>query len=168
MNGIIQSACWSVLLVTVLAGCGGYTTGALYPEHIENVRLEMFDNRSFRRNFEYVLSDALGKRIESHTPFKLITDADIADTVLSGQIVSISEAILSAERETGKALEKEITIRAQVTWKDIKTGDLLLDAAIVEAASSYSEFLNQGTSYAGRIAANALAERIVEAMETQW
>lgn len=159
---------WCMLLATGFLGCRGYSSGPLYHEHVETVRLEMFDNRSFRRNLEYVLSDALGKRIEAQTPYKLITDADMADTVLNGQIVRIYETVLSAERETGKALEKEITIQAQVTWKDIKTGDLLLDAALVEATSSYSEFLNQGTSYAGRIAANALAERIVEAMETQW
>ncbi len=164
----MQYAGWCMLLAAGFVGCRGYRSGPLYREHIETVRLEMFDNRSFRRNLEYVLSDALGKRVEAQTPYKLITNADMADTVLGGQIVNIYETVLSAERETGKALEKEITIQAQVTWKDLKTGDLLLDAALVEATSSYSEFLNQGTSYAGRIAANALAERIVEAMETQW
>jgi hypothetical protein len=128
----------------------------------------MFDNRDFRRNVEYYLTDALAKRIEAETPYKLITSADAADTVLSGQIVQISEMILITERETGKALEKEITVQAHVTWKDMKTGELLLDTVSVEATASFSEFLSQGPGYASQLAANALAQRIVETMETQW
>lgn len=160
-------------IILLLAGLGGltgcgYSHGSLYPKHIRSVRLEMFDNRDFRRNVEYYLTDALAKRIEVHTPYKLITSADTADTTLSGQIVEIREMVLSTERETGKALEKEVTVLAHVTWKDLKTGELLLDAALVEASASYSQFLNQGPGYASQLAANSLAQRIVETMETQW
>lgn len=153
-----------------LAGCGswGYQSAALYPDHIDSVRLEMFDNRSFRRNIEYSLTDALAKHIEAQTPYKLISSADIADTVMSGQIVHVYETVLSTERETGKALEKEMNVQAHVTWKDLKTGDLLLDAVLVEASASYSEFLGQGTRYVSHLIANTLAQRIVETMETQW
>ena len=157
-----------LLPLLLFAGCAGYRSTPLYPEGIDSIRLEMFDNRSFRRNVEFALSDALAKRVEAQTPFKLISDEHRADSVLSGQIVTIRERVLSTERETGKALEKEMTVQAYVTWKDLKTGDLLLDAANVEATASYSEFLGQGPGYAERITANALAQRIVEAMETQW
>jgi hypothetical protein len=117
---------------------------------------------------EYTLSDALAKRIEAETPYKVITNADVADTVISGQITEITETLLSTELETGKALEKEMVIRATVTWKNLRTGDMLLDAVTVEGSASYSGFLSQGTSYAERLAANKLAERIVEQMEHPW
>jgi hypothetical protein len=50
----------------------------------------------------------------------------------------------------------------------MKTGELLLDTVSVEATASFSEFLSQGPGYASQLAANALAQRIVETMETQW
>jgi len=75
---------------------------------------------------------------------------------------------LSAERKTGRALEKEVELRAVVTWKNIKTGDLLLDNESVAASASYSEWQNQGFGYASTLAANKLAGKIVEMMEKKW
>ena len=55
----------------------------------------MFDNRTFRRGIEYTLSDALAKRIESDTPYKIVSDRDRTDSVSSGQLVVITESILT-------------------------------------------------------------------------
>ena len=118
------------------------------PEDIDTVCLNMFDNRSFRRDVEYSLTDALAKRIESETPYKLQSDENQADSLMTGQILNIQESILTVERETGQALEKELIIEAVVSWKDLKTGELLLDNEPVTTTASYSEFLNQGEGYA--------------------
>ena len=87
---------------------------------------------------------------------------------MTGQILNIQESILTVERETGQALEKELIIEAVVSWKDLKTGELLLDNEPVTTTASYSEFLNQGEGYASGLAANRLAQRIVEKMEKPW
>ena len=162
------------LIVTVclgLCGCAGmssYSNESLFPEEVGSVCLEMFDNRSFRRGVEYELSDALAKRIEAETPYKIISSRDRADTVITGQILSIGESVLSSERETGRALEKEVELTAVVNWKNLKTGELLIDNRSVSASASYSQWQNQGFSYASTLAANKLAQRIVELMEKQW
>ena len=59
-----------LLMVTGCAFDGGYSQDTLYPEDIDTVCLHMFDNRSFRRDVEYSLTDALAKRIESETPLQ--------------------------------------------------------------------------------------------------
>ena len=167
----MRIATFVLLLFLMVSGCtwiGGYSQETLYPDNIQTVCLEMFDNRSFRRDAEYQLTDALAKRIESETPYKIQSDENLADSLMTGQIVSIREAILTVERETGRALEKEFIIEAVVSWKNLKTGELLLDNEPVTTSASYSEFLNQSEGYATGLAANRLAQRIVEQMEKPW
>jgi len=154
-----------------LYGCAeisGYSNESLFPNGVDSICLEMFDNQTFRRGTEYELSDALSKRIEAETPYKIVSSRDRADTVISGQIVSIAELALSTERETGYVLEKEVELKALVNWKNLKTGELLIDNQSVSASASYSEYQKQDFTYASNLAANNLARKIVELMERKW
>jgi hypothetical protein len=146
----------------------GYSNESLFPDNIGSVYLEMFENQSLERGVEYELTDALAKRIETDTPYKIISSRDRADTLMSGQITSIGTAVLTIERQTGRALEKEVELQALVSWKNLKTGELLLDNVSVNASATYSEWQNQGFRYASTLAANNLAQKIVESMEKQW
>jgi len=159
-----------VLAVIALAGCGigGYTDKSLYPEDVKSVYVEMFDNRTFRRGIEYTVSDALAKRIESDTPYRIVSDRDRTDSVMGGQLVVITESILTLERETGRALEKEVILTATVNWKNLRTGRMMINNQSVTAAASFSDFLNQDFTYASSLAANKLAEKIVEVMQSNW
>ena len=156
------------VLVFGLCGCSGYTNQSLYPQDVQSICIEMFDNESFQRGVEYELTDALAKRIEAQTPYKIVSDKDRADAVISGKITSAATAVLTAERQTGRALEKEIGITAVVNWKNLRTGQLLLDNKKVSASAGFSEWQNQGVDYASTLAANKLAQRIVEEMEIEW
>jgi hypothetical protein len=161
----------SAFLCFGFCGCGEwgeYSNQSLYPAEVRAVYVEMFDNQSFWRGVEYELTDALAKRIEAETPYKVVSSRDRADSVIGGRILSVGQAVLSIDRDAGRALEKEVELRAVVDWKDLKTGELLVDNRSVSASGSYSELQNQGFTYASRIAANNLALRIVELMEKQW
>lgn len=149
-------------------GMAGYSNESLFPEDIRSVCLEMFDNQTFRRGVEYELSDALAKRIEVDTPYKIVSDSDRADTVMSGQIVSIGEMALSIDREVGTVLEKEVKLQAVVNWKNLKTGQLMMDQLKISASASYSRYQQQDFKYASSLAANNLARKIVEQMERKW
>jgi hypothetical protein len=76
--------------------------------------------------------------------------------------------VLSIEREIGRALEREVQVQAVVNWKNLKTGELLIDNQTITAQATYSEFQNQDFSYASAIAANNLARKIVELMQRKW
>ena len=154
-----------------LCGCNsiaGYSNESMFPDDVGSVCLEMFDNRTLRRGVEYELSDALAKRIELDTPYKIISDSDRADTLMNGQIVSISQLALSTDRDVGSVLEREVELRAVVNWKNLKTGQLMIDHVIVYASASYSTYQRQDFKYASTLAANNLAEKIVELMENKW
>jgi hypothetical protein len=154
-----------------LCGCnflGGYSNESLYPQDIKTVRVEMFDNQSFQRGVEYELTDALAKRIEAQTPYKIVTSSDKADAVISGKITSVTTSVLTLERESGRAMEKGVSVTAVVNFKNLKTGQLLLDNAKLSASAAFSEWQNQGIDYAASLAANKLAQRIAEAMENKW
>ncbi len=160
--GTIAAVCFC------LSGCGGYSNESLYPDEVGTVYVEMFENESFQRGVEYELTDAIAKRIEAQTPYKIVSNRDRADTVLSGHLVAVGKSMLTIERQTGRALEKDVDLRAVVNWKNLKTGKLLIDNKAVDATASYSEWQNQGSAYASSLAANKLAVKIVELMEKEW
>jgi hypothetical protein len=163
---------WAILAVSLLlGGCSGpavYSNASLFPDDVSTVYVEMFDNTTFRREIEFTLSDALAKRIESQTPYKIVSDRDQADSVIGGQITGAGESILTIERNIGRALEKEAILTAVVNWKSLKTGRLMINSGTVTAAAGYSPFQDQDFTYASAVAANKLAERIVELMENPW
>jgi hypothetical protein len=162
---------WCALYCIFIGGCGGpngYSDESMFPEKIASVYVEMFENETFWRGIEYDVTDALDKRIEVESPYKIISSRNQADSVLSGQLVSIGQSLLSLERQTGRALEKEVELTANISWKDLETGEYLIENEPVSAAASYSELQNQSFKYASRLAANNLATKIVELMEKQW
>ena len=163
----------AIMVVHGLAGCGAgsfddYQNGWLYPADIETVYVEMFDSSDFRRGREYVLTDAICKRIETDTPYKIVSDVNVADTILSGQINAIYQGVLTGERYEGNPLELEAIVTVTVSWKNLRTGDLLIDNEHVSAWASYSTQLGQSFDYASNVAANRAAQRVVELMEVEW
>ena len=125
------------------------------------------DIQNFRRGYEPVLVDAICKNIEAQTPYKIVSDRDLADTVLSGQL-SVGEGVLSHERYTGQTIENEVVATVSVSWKNLKTGELLLENASISASVPYSEQLGQQLEYASSAALNKAAVRVVELMEEEW
>jgi len=157
-----------VFAAVFMTGCSGYSNELLYPEDISTVYVEMFDSKSLYRGIEYELTDALAKRIEANTPYKIVSDRSKADTVIGGYISSAGRSVLTIERETGRAMEKEASLRAIVEWKNLKTGEMLISSKTVIASASYSEWQSQGFRYGYTLSANRLAEKIVELMEKPW
>jgi hypothetical protein len=65
-------------------------------------------------------------------------------------------------------LEKEVIVAAVVNWKSLKTGRLMINNQTVTGAASYSEFQGQDFTYASTVAANKLAQSVVQLMENPW
>lgn len=170
---------WLLMLVTFAAllagvtGCGpggleGYTNDWIYPSDVTTVYVEMFDTQSFRRGHEYVLTDAICKRIESETPYKIVSDRNLAQTLLSGRMGTVRSSVLARDRYSGRPLENEAHVTVSVSWKNLETGELLLNNANTSASASFSAQLGQDFDYAMKVATNRVAERVVELMQTKW
>ena len=151
-----------------LTGCSGYSQGWPYRDDVQTISVKMFDTKSFRRDHEYSLSDAICKQIEVQTPYRIIADDNIADTQLSGYINSMSGSVLATDRESGMALEDEVRVSVTFTWKNLKTGEMIIDSKVVTGVASHADLLNQSYDYAADVAMNQVAVKIVESMETPW
>ena len=87
--------------------------------------------------------------------------------MLSGT-VGAGSGVLAGDRYTGRPLEQEAMIQVCLTWKNLKTGRLMLDNEEVYAAVSYSELLGQSYDYSAASAVNKAAQKVVELMEQPW
>ena len=129
---LVPSICCLLLLV----GCGyqhngsfdgassgqsGYKWSSLYREDISTVAIPIFANKDFRRGVEFGLTSSVIKQLEAHSPYR-VAPRDRADTILEGEIVSISLSTLS--RETRVAIPQEV---ANVTPYSPGTPETLLE-----------------------------------------
>lgn len=169
MKTILISMIYTFVACVLLSvnGCGGYQNNWPYPQQIQTVYVEMFDTNSFRRGHEYVLTDAICKRLEAQTPYKIVSDRNVADSILSGQM-GIGTSVLATDYYSGAPIEQESLVSVTVTWKNLKTGELLISGEKVYASASYSNPLGQTFEYSINQAVNKAAVRVVELMETPW
>lgn len=159
---------WGAAMLLSMTGCGGgYTNSWPYPEQIQTVYVEMFDTPSFRRGHEFTLTNAICKRIEAQTPYKIVSDRNIADSVLSGKM-HIGTSVLATDYYSARPLEQGTYVTVVVNWKDLNTGELLIEEKDVSVSTSYSEAMGQTFEYSINRAVNQAAVRVVELMETPW
>ena len=69
---------------------------------------------------------------------------------------------------SANSLENEVELQVVINWENLKTGELLIDNELVIARATYSGFQNQDFTYGSTVAANNLAQRIVELMQKKW
>ncbi len=167
-----------VLLVMIVgAGCAqdgssGYTTGqGLYRQDIKTVAVPIWrrSDKVYRRELETRLSEALIKRIELDTPWK-VTDKSKADTILEGTIVAVTQRVLSFNPREGEPRDAQLRILVNFTWKDLRTGEILAnekrfrDSDVYHVAEPFDEDFFTGANGA----VNRLALGIVRRMEEPW
>jgi hypothetical protein len=124
-------------------------------------------NHSFRREWEFRLTEALTKNIEYRTPYKVIGSRDKADTVLTCEIVDIQENVLTRRPGTTIPRETQITIIVNFTWKD-HNGRLLVERKEFNRSSTDIPQIGERVDDAEQLAVERLAAAIVDQMQTSW
>jgi hypothetical protein len=175
-TGEVTLAILLLLIAACTAGCAGpYRAGndTLYPADVRTVYVPMFESDSFRRHLGERLTEAVVKRIETDSPFKVVNNPN-ADSVLTGRIVfdtkrTIVENIFDDPRDT------EYNMQVLVTWVS-RHGQVLAEqsvalppAAIDIGARSdiIPEFGRSVTSQQQAVIDN-IANQIVGLMEMPW
>ena len=165
-----QLVCIALL---ALAGCG-YTLGTPTVQNVRTVHVPVFKSNSFRRNLDFLLTEAVQREIRTRTPYRL-DEAATADTILNGRIVEIRKSPLS-ETRFDDPRELQLMVGAEVTWIDRRSGQVLqqqtftLDSALTQNASavSFAPEVGHSLATAQQEAATRLAARIVDVMEMPW
>ncbi len=163
-------------LLAAACGCTGdptkgYTLASQYRKGINTVAVDIFTRSQsvYRRDLEMRLTEAVVKRLELDTPYKVVPK-DRADTLLTGMVQTISQRTMSFEPTSGRAREMEMIVTVSVTWRDLRSGDVIFENRRVKTAGVYiplaplSEDFFQGSEEA----INRLAKRVVEKMEAPW
>jgi hypothetical protein len=165
----ILPAVW-ITLATLLTACGsdsGYHWGSLYRDDVSTVAVPIFTSKDYHRGVEFEVSQALVAKIEEFTPYK-VTDRDKADTILEGEIVSIQPLTLTVDPNTNTPQEQDYSIICNFTWKDLRTGKILVSKQNFEQTSTYFGILGEDQNVASQSAAERLAMGIVHEMQSAW
>ena len=169
-----------ILFATLLAGCGyqqsgvynqnatpGYQWHSLYREDIQTIAVPIFVNRSFRRGVEMELSQAVIQDIEAHTPYKVVSEQR-ADTILEGEIVQAGTATISNDPNTALPQEQLFTITINFTWKNLRSGQVMVERRGFQQKSTYFPTLGEGQFVGSQAAVEQIAMGIVQEMQADW
>jgi hypothetical protein len=167
-----------LLAAAALAGCGyknggnggdsgGYQWKSTYRDDIRTVAVPIFKSNVFQRGVEFSLSKALVSQIEANTPYKVVP-RERADTILEGEIVEVRVDTLSSDRHAAIPQEQLLDIVVDFTWKDLRTGKILVERRGVEQTSSFYPTLGEGRSTGTQNAAERLALAIVQELQADW
>jgi hypothetical protein len=123
----------------------------------------------YRREIEMRVTEAVVKRIEQDTPYK-VTTKERADTLLSGSIDTIEQRTLSFNPDTGQPRETELTLIISFTWRDLRTGRILAERKSMTITGRYTrqDPIEEDFFQGSENVINRLARQVVEKMEQPW
>jgi hypothetical protein len=168
-------------LVGAAAGCGyhngdsgggkdsgsGYHWSSVYRQDIRTIAVPIFKSTVYERGVEFSLSKALVQQIEANTPYKVVP-RERADTILEGEVVSVKVDTLSNDRLSALPQEQLLDITVDFTWKDLRTGKILVARRGVEQAATFYPTLGEGRVTGAQAASERLALSIVQELQADW
>ncbi|MEK6247490.1 MAG: LPS assembly lipoprotein LptE [Planctomycetales bacterium] len=164
-----------LLLLLTAVGCAGYRVGSatMYPDNIHTVHVPVFQSDSLRPDLGQWLTEAVVKRIEQTTPYKVVS-RDHADTVLEGIVLADTKRV-SVTTNRDDPRETDNGMRINVRWTD-NHGQLMQETVVpmpvADAEVWYSSGqvpeVGQSTLSAQQVLVERLAEQIVAIMEAPW
>jgi hypothetical protein len=164
----------ALLLPSLLAGgCAsgssdsGWHWGSVYPADVHSVAVPVIKSKDFHRDVELQLTEALDKRIEEFTPYKVMSQ-DQADTILQVEITGIRPQTLVLDPTTATPQQQQYNIVVNFTWKDLRSGKVLLSREGFGQTSTYFPTLGEGQELAAQDAVDKLAIGIVNEMQGPW
>ena len=171
---ILHSALFCTLHFT---GCAGYQIGTntLYNTGIRTVHVPIFQNDGFRKDMGERLTEAVCKKIEQRTPYKVVHRPNSADSVLSGRIVRESQSVSLVDDYAGTR-QKKVELLVYVQWKDRRGNSLRAMSPIswndapVDITTTSDMVAEMGHSYAtaSQEAIDKMADQIVDMMQMPW
>jgi hypothetical protein len=169
----ILTALFFVGCLSAIGGCG-YTVGTPNQAQIRSVYVPVFQSKSYRRGVEFQLTEAVQKRIQQQTSFRLVKEP-FADTRLTGTIVDIRKSVLG-ETKYDDPRELQLQLVVDVVWEDLRTNEVLAQQTF-QLSPAEVQFISQAefapevgqslaTAYSQSI--DRMARNIVNMMESPW
>lgn len=154
------------LACAALVGCG-YRTDEYYRPSVETVYVDMLASKEFRRDLEFKLVEALKKRINADTPYRL-APRETADTILTGEVLEERQNAFAPDYRTRFPREKQLTLAVRVQWKDLRSGKILVDQPVQLQTADYVPPTGETEAFAQEKVIDRLAQRIIAKMSSDW
>lgn len=198
-----------LLMLLAVTGCQsgrdftlfGYSTRPQYDDSIRTVYVPTMKNTAFQttpnRELEVDITKAVIREIEAKTRMKVVSDRERADTELLGTVVGIRKGVVNVTQQN-LTREAEVTVTANVVWRDLRTGSVLSNRRPAAAPEAPIQFdpslpppeavpvderavpaqivvvgriipeLGESNATANLSVANQMAKQIVHMMECAW
>lgn len=140
---------------------------ALYREDVRTVATPIFTNRTYVRGVEMQLSKAIGNYLEASTPYKIVS-REQAETVLEGEIVSVTGNPVSYDKVTALPQQEMVTITVNFLWKDLRTGKILVQRKNFSQSTMYYPTLGEGLFIGTGGNVEKLGQAIVQQLQADW
>ena len=168
----------ALAMAVLPAGCGfdpalGYRFDDTFDSDVRTVAVPVFENTTFQTGLEVTLTEAVIKRIQSATPWR-VTSERSADTVLLGAVTEAELRSLSRRRPGGLTEEYLRSMTVDFSWRDNRTGELRVARQGFRVSGAFVPSLSQRGEIGERIeigdrqTIQELAEAIVETMRSDW
>lgn len=159
---------WMSLAIGLSAATGcGYSQRAVFRDDIRTVHVEIFTTREFRRDLEFMLTEAVKKRIETDTPYRLAS-REKADTILRGEVRQVRQAAFAPDPRTRQPRDKQMTLAIRLQWKDQRSGKYLLDQDVLLQAIDYLPPGGESEAFAEQKLIDRMAARVVRRLFAAW
>jgi len=159
------------LLALALSACGShnnaYHWSTIYRPEVKTVAVPIFSSKDYQRGVEFALSKAVINQIEANTPYKVVP-RERADTILEGEILEVRVNTLSEDSKSAIPQEQLLAITVNFTWKDLRTGRILMARRGWQETATWYATLGEGRALGTQSATEKLALSIVHEMESDW
>jgi hypothetical protein len=165
-----------LLLLPGCIGLGGYQVGSrsLFGQDIQTVHVPMVESDPTRRHLSERLTEAICKRIEERSPYKVVGRSS-ADSVLECRIVNKKQRVALVD-SSNDPRQKSGEIAVEIRWRDRRSQDIRQfdslgwnegTTQVTASDSMVAEFGHSLlTSEQNQI--DRIADQIVGMMESPW
>jgi hypothetical protein len=154
-------------LVTIIGSGCSYSTDRPFRSNVRSICVKPFGSKEFRRRIEIDLTEALKKRIQQDTPYKL-KDEKVADTLLTGEILEVREGTLGRDFQCNRPRETSLTLAIKFQWKDLRTGQILVQRDRWLQTVTFSQPVGENEWTGLQRAVDRISETLVEQLEEEW
>jgi len=153
-------------LAAASSACG-YSSKRLVSEPgVSSIAIQQFDNKTFRRDLEFRLTQAVAQEVRARTSWRIATEGT-ADAVLSGTIREAEESVLTEQRNTNDPVLKRFRATVDVKLVARSSGRVLREWTVDDRVDFTPDRFDESLegSATDRLV-RLLAEQVVEALET--
>lgn len=112
---------------TLFAGCGYHVAGRndTLPKSIHVIAVPALENKTTSYRIEQRLTAATVHEFLARTKYRVVSNPENADAVLSGKVLSLEAVPLLFDTATGRATTMLVSVKCEVTFEERETGKVL-------------------------------------------